>query len=215
MAGNKIKFEGPVIELEKFVNPRLMHRAIKTEIRKAVIKNSLVLIRLLKKEIRGRNLTENSPLTLSFRKNSIPLLDERNLLSAMGFALKSSFESEVGYVLSTQSTGGKAGNKASISIQKLVELTHKGFVIDVTPAMRAAMIAELRKSKKRKAKKALKSFNAIDRRGKATYVVPPRPFMEKVFNRRSTSKILRTNWKEALERAYKRQGARGGEHKER
>ena len=141
------------------------------------------------------------------------------MLDAMSFALRSSFESEVGFLKNAQSTGGVTGQ--TIEMKKLVELMHTGYTITVTPKMIAAIMASLRTQKtkkgrlKKRAKEALAVFESTKGGGgKRTFKVPARPFIEDIINDSDLINEMRKNWSEALERAFKKQGAKGGDEKD-
>lgn len=218
MAIASFEIVGDFVRFEKFMIGAALKGNLEREIRKATIRNSLLVIRTVGKKIRGRGFAENSPLTLALSKGTIPLLKEKNLLDALSFQLRSSFESEVGFLKNTKSTGGVTGS--TIGIKKVVELMHTGYTITVTPKMIAAIMAALsgRKTKRGnltgRAKKALKALKSTQGgRGKTVWRVPPRKFMQEVFEDKDMINEIKKNWNDALERVWKTQGALGGEHK--
>lgn len=213
------KFKGDIKLMDKFLNASRIQRTLEQEVRKAVIKNSLIVIREIGLTVREGKFVENRPLTLALSKGTKVLLKEKNMLDALSFKLKSSFESEVGYIKDSQTTGGVTGKAGSML--KVVELIHEGYVIKVTPKMVAAIMAALREKKtkkgnlKKSSKAGLKAFEATRKGGTKTWRVPPRKFMEETFKKPELAKMINQGWREALERTFKRLGAIGGEHKDR
>lgn len=215
-----LQITGDMVAFEKFMIPSILKGNLEREIRKATIKNSLLVIRAVGKKIRSKDFEENTPLTLALSKGVIPLLKEKNMLDAMSFQLRNSFQAEVGFIKNKQSTGGATGS--TIGMKRLVELMHTGYTITVTPQMIAAIMASLRNRKTKRGNltgKARKALNAIESSsgggGKRTFRVPPRKFMEETFEDKNLVDEIKANWNEALERVWKKQGAKGGEHKNR
>lgn len=220
MAGTALIITGDVELFRKFTRRDLLNKNMQREIRKATIKNSLLIIREVGLKIRAKEFQKNTPLTLALSKGVIPLLKEKNLLDAMSFELRSSFESEVGFLSKKESTGGVTGQTRDI--QKVVELMHTGYTITVTPKMIAAIMASLRNRKTKKgnlsggAKKALKAFEDTEGGGgRRVFRVAPRPFMKTVLTDPKLRRQIQQNWREALEKVWKIQGAKGGEHRDR
>jgi len=219
--GLQFRIEGDMMLFKKFMTPSLMRGSLEREIRKATIRNSLLFIKTVARHVRDKPFEENAPLTLVLAgKKTTPLLKEKNMLDAMSFALRNSFESEVGFLKQSQSTGGVTGQ--TIEMKRLVELMHTGYTITVTPKMIAAIMASLRTQKtkkgrlKKRAKDALSIFGGTEGGGgKRVFRVPPRPFIEDVVNDSDLINQMRKNWSEALERAFKRQGAKGGDERDR
>lgn len=216
--GFNLKFKED-LNWKKFRNIAGFKSNLDREIRKATIKNSLLIIKKVGRKVRDRGFEESSQLTLALSKGTIPLLKEKNLLDAMSFELTNSFRSEVGFIKNKQSTGGVTGD--TIGMQKLVELMESGYTITITPKMIAAIMAALRESRTKKgnltgkARKALKAIEAGEGGGgKRTWRVPPRKFMTEVLEDKQLAKEIRQNWSVALERVWKKQGVTGGEEKE-
>ncbi len=204
---------------KKFSNLSRFNANINREIKRATIKNSLLIIKAVGKGIKSQNFAQNSPLTLALSKGSKALLKEKNLLDALSFKLSSSFRSEVGFFANAQSTGGTTGQ--TIQMQKLVELMESGYTITVTPKMIMAIMASLNNVRTKKgnltgrARKAIKAIQAGEGGGgKRTWRVPPRKFMTEVLTDSVLSKQIRQNWSEALEKVWRLQGVTGGEDKE-
>lgn len=220
MALASFKITGDIVKFERFMIGGVLRGNLEREIKKATIKNSLLVIREVGKKIRAKDFEENSPLTLALARNTIPLLKEKNMLDALSFQLRSSFVSEVGFIKNAQSTGGTTGN--TIEMKKLVELMHTGYVIKVTPKMIAAIMAALNNRKTKRGNltgRARKALHAIGENegggGVKQFRVPPRPFMIQVFEDPRLIAEIKANWNEALQRAWLKQGALGGEHKNR
>ena len=218
MALASFEIRGDMLKFERFLSGPKFSKNLEREIRKATIKNSLLAIRAIGKKIRAKDFQENQPLTLALARNTIPLLKEKNMLDALSFQLRNSFVSEVGFIKNAQSTGGVTG--ATIEMKKLVELMESGYVIKVTPKMIAAMMAALNSRRTKKGNltgRARKALRAIDSTrgggGIKNFRVAPRPFMTQVFQELILIREIKANWNEALERVWEKQGALGGEHR--
>lgn len=216
-----IDAKGDFLTFRKFLNARRLKRNLDREIRRGTIKNALFLIKQVKVNIRSKPFESNAPLTLALKRSNMPLMDEKNLWDAINYTLKDAFSAEVGIVGTARiSTGSKGkGRRSSIMVEKLVELMEEGFTITVTQEMRSALMASLREQVNPKtgnltgkAKRGLKGAAKVN--PQATYRVPPRPLLSSVWKNRKIRRELRKNWRQALERVWKNQGAKGGEHRE-
>ena len=183
------------------------------EVRRGTIKACLFLITQIKQSIKEKRYSPNSPLTLALTKGDIPLLKEKNLFDALGFEIKSSFEAEVGVMPGRKTTGGVASPPHDM--QKVVLKLHEGYMIDVTPQMRAAIIHALRERGGARAKTALQAFENNRGRGKTKYRVKPRKFLSSIFKNPSNQEKVKRIWQEALEAAFKKAGAKDGDEKDR
>lgn len=216
---NGISFQGDGNIFAKFLNPNLWKGNLESEIRKATIRNSLFLIKTIKDNIRSDKFKENAPMTLALKRSTKTLIDQRNLWGAIDHALKSSFESEVGIIQEKASTGSKFGKtKSQLKIKHLVELMESGYTIKVTEKMKKAIAATLSADKTKTGKVTARSRVALDRlsqiNGVKNFVVPPRPIFSSVWEDPSIEKVLQANWRKALEVTFKKQGAKGGEEKD-
>ena len=196
-----IKFSGDVKAFARFTNSNLWKGNVEREIKKATMRNAMFLVAEIKKNIRARKFSSNSPLTLALKKSNLPLLNEKNLFDAIDFKLQSSFEAEVGLIAEKTSTGGVTGK--SIPMSQLIQLMESGFTITVTPDMRAAIAIELRKLG---VKDNIDGFASGE--GKKTWVVPPRPFLSVVFDNPAINVTLGENWRQAIVGLFKKQGAK-------
>lgn len=205
MGKSSLVITGDVQDFLNFTDIRLHSAAIRREMRRATIKSSRFLIKQVKKTIRSRRFTPNSELTLALakkggsRRSTVPLRKFQILMKAMMFELKSAFESEVGLIKDTQTTGGVTGD--SRSLKKVAFLLHEGYTITVTDAMRAAIAIELRKINDRRSRRVLRSMESRTGHGKGTFRVPPRRFFTTTFRNPVIQKVVKKNWKEAIERA--------------
>lgn len=217
------KFEGDVEEFAKFTDPKILDGTFEKEIRKATIRNALFLLKEIKTRIRERQYEANSPLTIALAggRKDIPLLKTKNLVNAIVHKLETSFKAEVGFMANRNATGGASGSR--VKLKKVVELMHEGYTITVTPKMRQAIAASLtQRSKSGKiTKKSQTLLRALSLAGTfnsdrdRTYRVPPRPFMTKVFESKLVNRQIQREWREALERVWTIQGAKGGDEKDR
>lgn len=218
MANNVIKFTGDYQLFMRFISAGTWNTVFARAIRRATIKNCLYLVKAIKQEIRQKKYTANAQLTLALKKGSIPLLDEKNLFDAITYQLENSFYAEVGVFSGRESSGGV--KSSPIDMQHLTELLHTGYVIRVTPKMRAAIMAALMEKRNakqrltRKAKSALRSMASRTGSGAQTYRVPPRKFLTDVWERQDIQNMIRQNWRDALEQALLEAGAKDGENKD-
>lgn len=220
MAKSFIGFSGDVNIFKQFLNPNVWRGNLEREIKKATIRNALFLVKMVKKNINDEVYAENSPMTLALKRTKKPLTDQRNLWRAIDSTIKSSFEAEVGIVSNRGSTGSKFGKaKSQINIKDLVELMETGYTITVTKKMKQAIAASLNSDKTKTGKIKKKSRVSLQRLkqivGGQTFVVPPRPLLTKVWEDPSVAKVIQQNWRMALEGTFKKQGAKGGEHRDR
>lgn len=204
---------GDVAAFKRFLTPSVTIKNLEAEIRKATTDNALYLVKKVKEQIRARRLTANAPLTLALSSGQIPLLKEKNLFDAIGFTLKSSFEAEVGLSEGKRTTGGVKSRP--FDMEKVVLLLHEGYTIDVTPEMRAAIAASLREKKGRNATRSSEAFKEREGKGRTTYRVPPRRFLTTTFKNDAVQERVRRRWREAVETALLKSGAKGGDHKDR
>ena len=208
-----IEITGDVNAFIKFLTASSTLPILESEVRRGTIKASLFLITKVKEAIKARRYTSNSPLTLALTRGDIPLLKEKNLFDALGFELKNSFESEVGVMKGRKSTGGVASPPHDL--QKIALLLHEGYTIDVTPEVRAAIFHALRERGGRRAKSALRAIDQNEGQGVRKYRVRPRKFLSSVFKNPSNQEKVKRIWREAMETAFRRAGAKDGDHRDR
>lgn len=212
MAENiSIRFTGDLVLFQKFLNVGRFKNISEKHLRRATLKSALMLVRAAQINIRqGKDFAGNAPLTLALKSSNRPLIDKLNLLRAIRYELQSSFRAEIGVFKDRFSTGSKGkGHRTLLEMQKLVELLESGFVIKVTPKMRAAVMAAIKNSDSlggAKKKKALDGINKVS--GTATYRVPPRKVLSSVWTRNTIQAELRRNWNDALEAMFREQGAK-------
>lgn len=217
---NEILLSGDVKEFEAFLNKAAWQGNLEKMVRRGLTRCSLVLLKEIKTRIIAKRYLANSPLTLALAKRGkkTPLLKEKNLVDAMSYAIIKSFEAEVGFVKAAESTGGVRSGPHEM--KKVVELMHKGYIIDVTPKMRKAIFAALNEQRTAKgrltqqAKGIVKGLQLKGLRRTMTWRVPPRPFLTEVYKDPAVIAKLRQVWRESLESFFQKQGAKGGEHKE-
>lgn len=206
------KFTGDIKDFEKFIKPGTMQADINRAIKKAMIRNSLFLIKMIKDNIRNREFDSNSELTLAMKNSDLPLLNQRNLWKAIDFKLQGAMMSEIGIIQDAGSTGSQFGRaKSQINLKDLVELMEEGYEITVTEKMKKAIAIALNKDKPRS---GTKKRSASSLKVGSTYTVPSRKVFSKVWDDPSIDKVLQANYRKALEDMWKRRGAKNGEHKD-
>jgi hypothetical protein len=226
MSDNEIILTGDITDFEIFLSAEKFGERFEREMQKAMVRACLYLIKEIKQRIRERKYTKNTYLTLALvgrKGKDIPLLKIKNMVDAIAYELKNSFTAEVGFIKNSLTTGGV--KSPPHSMYKVVELMHTGYVIKVTPKMRAAIFAALAAQRtkkgnvKRGARQALTFFrNRADPSGSTqagAWRVPPRPFLTDVFKDPKIQTQLRAIWRDGLERLWIGQRVKDGEHKER
>ncbi len=226
MSEGQIVISGDVEVFGRFLDPKVLDATFSREIRKAMIKASLFLIKEVKQRIKDEKYEANSDLTLALaKKGNTPLYKMRNLVEALSYTLSGSFKAEVGHTVRAKTTGGVTGK--STNVQKAAELLHKGYTIRVTPKMRAAIFAALAakgnsKGKANKAKstkqwfKDKQMYTRLFGGGSSTLTwrVPPRPYLTEVWKDTKVQEGVRKIWREALEGVWQQMGAKDNEHLE-
>lgn len=225
MAGiTQLRITGDFKEFDRFLSIAQFQTVMEQEIRRGTLKNCLYLVKSIKRNIRDKTFDPNAPLTLALERGTIPLLKQKNLDNAIAYKLESSFKAVIGLIQAGQSTGSRAGlmkGANTITLEKLVELMETGYTITVTPKMIQAILSELNsKTTKsgrltKSAQRSISSFGSAEGTGSKTFRVPPRKVFSSVFTDPAVEMQLRENWKEAIERGWKRMGAKDGEHKDR
>lgn len=211
--GSPIVVTGDVNAFVKFLTAGNTLKHVEREIRRATIKASLFLVNQLKQKIRTqRGLRPNTPLTLALSPGELTLLKEKNLFDALGFTLKSAFESEVGIPQGRKSTGGVTSGPEEL--QKVIFKLEKGFTIDLTPQVRAAIIFGLRERGGRAANEAIQGFEKNTGNAKSQIRVKPIKLMSSVFNNTANREKVKRIYRAGLEEAFKRSGAKDGDHRD-
>jgi hypothetical protein len=216
---NTITFEGDISAFEIFTDQTRFNGALEREVRRAMIKASLYLIKEVKQRIKDKKYIKNTPLTLVLAggRKDTPLLKIKNMVDAISYMLKDSFEAEVGFVKDSKTTGGV--KSPPYDMKRVVTRLHEGCTITVTPRMRKAIIMALTGTKtkkgnvKRSAQEALTIFKYV--KGSGVWRVPARPFLSDVFQDKEIQKNLQSIWREALEKTWLAQKVKDGEHRDR
>lgn len=207
-----IGLSGDVKGFLMFLDSARFRGNLEREMKRATLKSALMLVKIIKKEMsQGKGFEKNARMTRALKRSNRPLIDELNLRDAINFQLINSFQAEVGIVDRRLSTGSKAGkNKTLLEMEKLVELMESGYIIKVTEKMRIAMMMQLG-SEDTPAGKRDRSLAAIAKKagsGQDTWRVPPRKVLTSMWSRKDIQDQLRTNWREALRKAFRAQGAK-------
>lgn len=209
-----IGFTGDIKAFMTFLDSTRFRGNLEREMRRATLKSALMMVKFVKKEMaQGKSFTKNSKMTLALKRSNRPLIDELNLRDAINFQLVDSFRAEIGIVDRRLSTGSKAGsNKTLLEMEKLVQLMESGYVITVTKAMITALMARLESdvTPAGKRDRALAGIAKNSLRGKSssTWRVPPRKVLSTMWARKDIQDQLRINWREALAKVFKAQGAK-------
>lgn len=178
-----IKFAGDTKDLQKFINPKKgLPKALEKHIRKATIKNSLILVARIRQNIRGRKFEENAKVTNLIKGNKAPLINKGDLHNAISRQMVDSYTAKVGLL---------DGQFAQIA-----KVLHEGATLRITPKMRAAIFGKLREAGK---------LDKLDNDKKSTGFmrIKPRPFLSVVFESKEVQKEMNDNWEAAVKAAIK------------
>lgn len=205
-----IVLKGDIKKFERFASRKGFKEVFGPEMNKGMKRNSLILMELIKKKIRGSEFEKNATLTLLLKRSDIPLIGDMNLIRAIDFKLRSSFESEVGIISNKKSTGGIT--KQTIGMQKLAALMETGYTIKVTKKMLMAIMASLSEKQSGlssgQKKGAQQASNVLGgAKANSTFRVPPRPFLTKTFEDPQVHAKMQRIWNITLSNIFKKLGA--------
>lgn len=183
--GFSLEFSGDYKALKKFFDEKKgLPKSLEKHVKKATIKNSLVLVSKVRQNIRGRKFQRNAKVTELIKGNKPALINQGQLHNAIAYELMSSFKSRVG-VLDGQ-------------FAELARRVHEGFVTPITPKMRAAIFGKIKESS---------GSGAIDslppKESDGFLRVPGRPFLSIVFEDPKVQRELNKNWEAAVKNAIK------------
>lgn len=207
-----IELGGDVKGFLLFLDSTRFRGNLEKNLRRATLRSALMMVKVVKKEIaQGKQFGKNAKLTLALKRSNRPLVDELNLRDAINFQLLDSFKAEIGVVDRRLSTGSKAGkNKTLLEMEHLVKLMESGYTITVTKAMIVALMMRL-DSEQTPGGKRKQGLNAIAKNagsGKTSWRVPPRKVLSSMWARKDIQEQVRQNWREALAKTFKDQGAK-------
>lgn len=126
----------------RFLDPRRTRERLQTEVHRKVLREMHLLRRdVLSYVAEQRHGIPNSPLTVLWKGSSLPLVDRGDLrqgIHAEAWKLKYSVKGAVGVLRTARSKSGK-------QLWNVARALHEGFDVKVTPAVRAAVFAQIRK----------------------------------------------------------------------
>ena len=184
-------------KFEKFLDSRHHMRILREEVKKATARNIAMIQDAIQRRINSKAFKKkNSPVTIAIKGSSIPLRDTGDLHNAIETELKDAF---VGFVGVLKKQRGSHGMR--MSMRDLIRHLEKGFVVDMTAAMRAKLWAMSRKSV---GKSSGKSVGTGSRDIVGKLVIPGRPFITPVFRSKRLRRKLNRNWENAVKRALTR-----------
>lgn len=176
----------------KLIDPQDFERRLRRNIRQATIKNGLLVVREIRQGIKNRDYEPNAFLTLAAKApKDKPLVDSGDLFKAITKVVLDDFRVFVGV---KKTAKGKEG-EALVNIGAAL---HEGYTVRVTPAMRAAVFARIHGNQQGRA--IIKADPPAGPAAKV-WVIPPRPFIEAVLERKDIQERVRRNWSRAVERA--------------
>jgi len=175
-----IRFNDGWRRFKRFFSRRRREDEFRRELRKK-IQQQLILLR---RDIVGYIDSEkhgipNSPLTILIKGSSKPLVDRGDLRQSINLRTEITREKVhggVGVLRTKRSKDGKVLWNLAIAL-------HEGFVIKVTPKVRAAVFAEMRKRRGKKTKFVPTDPGAA---GSKNWKVRGRPFVEDPFKAAET-----------------------------
>lgn len=126
----------------RFLDPRRAKKALQRELRRKILEQLHYLRRDVISYIDSeKHGIPNSPLTVLIKGSSRPLVDRGDLRQSVSVGVEGrgrTVRGACGVLRTARGTGGKA-------LVNVAAALHEGFVIRVTPKVRAAVFAELRK----------------------------------------------------------------------
>ncbi len=177
-------------------DPKTVRRRINAVFPKALGRVGKVFEADAKQGIAGGIYAPNAPLTVALKKSSLPLVDKSNLVGAITSQVRG-LELRVG-VNSPRLGSGRL----------LYEVLHNGATIQVTAAMRRAVMAKLGEAMRSgqggagmadwlaDAHSALAGFSGG---ATATWVIPPRPFLATVWEDPAFARKVKAILTQAME----------------
>lgn len=184
--GLKVKLSGAWDSFLNFLRPDRAKAALQSELRRKLAQQVQLLradvIRYIDEERHG---VPNSPLTIMVKKSSRPLVDRGDLRQSISGETEVSGDVVRGSVGVLRSARGKGG-KSLVNVAKAL---HNGFRIKVTPRVRAAIFAEMRKRAggkkggdgRSRRRKGVGVGTGLSGEGAKTWVVRGRPFILEPF----------------------------------
>jgi len=192
--GSGVRFTGPWKKWLRSLDPKAFERRLKIEIRKATLKNCLLVVREIRKAIQGGDYAPNSMMQLAAKyPKSKPLVDSGDLFGAVTHLVINEFSAFVGI---QRTAKGKDGE----DLVNIAAALHDGFEQEVTPAMRRAAFARIREQNPEGAD-WLEDSLPRGEPARTVWVWPPRPFIEDVIGRADVQVEIRRNWSAAVERS--------------
>ena len=169
--GFKLQLKGAWREFREFFNRKRRRDRLRREMRDKIREQ----LGLLRRDIIEYINTEshgvpNSPLTILIKGSSRPLVDHSDLRSSVNVRTKISTEGVFGGVGVLRMKRGKNGK----TLWNIAVALHEGYTVKVTPKVRAAVFAEMRKRRGKKVR--LESSQ-----GARTWKVRGRPFIKDPF----------------------------------
>jgi hypothetical protein len=165
------KLGGDWGKFTRFLNRRRRRRELQEGLRRQVQRQ----LHLLKNDIIAyidaeRHGVPNSPLTILVKGSSRPLVDRGDLRQSVNVRTEVRGDNVMGGVGVLRTKRSREGKK----LWNIAVALHEGFTVKVTPAVRAAVFAEMRKRQGKKVK-----FTGTG--GSKTWKVKGRPFVEDPF----------------------------------
>jgi hypothetical protein len=177
----KIQFSGDYKDFKKFIDKKKgFPKELEHFVKKATIKNSLIMVARIRQGMRGRKFEKNAKVTNLIKGNKSPTIDESHLHNAIAREMIDSFTAKVG-VLDGQ-------------MARIAKVIHEGATLKITPKMRAAIFGQLRERG---------NLGKLDPNHKSDGFmrIKPRPFLSTVFESPTVRKELNQNWQDAVEAA--------------
>lgn len=158
-------------EFRNFFTGRRRKETLDDEMRKKLRKQLVLLRKDIIEYIDGEaHGVPNSPLTILIKGSSRPLVDKSDLRSSINFRTHDQSGMVFGGVGVLRTRTTKDGKK----LFSIATALHEGFTIRVTPKVRAAVFAEMRKRRGKKVQ-----FTSSE--GSRTWKVKGRPFIRVPF----------------------------------
>lgn len=177
--GAKLTLKGAWNSLLDFLDPTHLQARLRVELKRKMAQQVQLLradvIRYIDQERHG---IPNSPLTILVKGSSRPLVDRGDLRQSISASVEvygANVRGAVGVMRSARGKGGKG-------LVSVAAALHEGFTIKVTPKVRAAVFAEMRKrrgkvGKGKKRRGATIDTSGLSGAGARVWHVRGRPFI--------------------------------------
>lgn len=191
MAKSQITFSGKIDEFEGLLKPGAFMKILREEVDRATTRNALLVQDEIKQRILQKKYEPNSKITEILKGENFPLKDTADMIQAIEVEIRDSFTGFVGFLKNQKTSHGG-------DMKKVVDRLQEGFEVRITPKMRAFLFAKAREAgwEPEEGQEPTGSTGVIR--------VPPRPFLQEVFDDKKIIGIVNRNWENAVKMTLQR-----------